>query len=197
MPKYNSISTIPAKVFFYILETKDYQLLKPKPKEKGLQEVFIAIYDDFFLKSDNFEAKEYLKVNKEIAFLEHKIGYLKQALHFYHYNKTTKEMRLSFIEALKEGYDIEIDIDKPFSEEVLRVLTIEVGIIQNDLTSAKITYDGMIKKSKQKAFDYEEQIVNLENVIKRSIADEIMLDKYIAYEKSAQKIVSQLNKKVA
>jgi len=197
LPKYNSISTIPAKVFFQILETKNYQLLKPKPREKGLQEVFIAIYDDFFIKSDNFEAKEYLKVTKEVAFLEHKIMYLKQALHFFYYNQTTKQMRLDFIEALKQGYDIVIDTEKPFSEEVYRILTIDIGFIENELTIAKTTYNGMIAKSKQKAFDYEEHIVAMENVIKRSIESVIMLDKYIAYEKSAQKIVLQHNKKAA
>jgi hypothetical protein len=106
-------------------------------------------------------------------------------------------MRLDFIEALKRGCNIEIDVNKPFSEEVLRVLTIDIGFIQNDLTSAKIIYDSMIKRSKQKAFDYEEQIVSMENVIKRTIDDAIMLDKYIAYEKATQRIISQQNKKAA
>jgi len=82
MPKYNSIDTIPAKVFFEVLKSKNYQLLKPKPKEKGLEECFIAIYDDFFIKSDNSEAKSYLKLNKEIAFLEYKMAVIKQVLHF-------------------------------------------------------------------------------------------------------------------
>lgn len=199
MPKYFSISTIPAKVFFSILESKDYQLLKPKPKEKGLEQVFISIYDDFFIKSDNHEANEYLKLTKEIAFLTAKIAYLKQALHFYFYNTTTEQMRLEFIEALKVGYDIVIDTELPFIDEVQRVLSDEVGIIQNDLTMAENSYNAMTKKSQAKAFDYEKQIVSIENVIKRSISDNIMLDKYIAYEKSAGEIVSASlkNKKVA
>lgn len=195
MPKYNSIETIPAKTFFDILQNKNYQLLKPKPREKGLEAVFISIYDDFFVKSDNPEAKEYLRLSKEIAFLEYKIANLKQSLHFYFYNQTTEQMRLDFIEALKEGYDIIIDKEQPFIDEVHRVLTTEIGIIKNDLSMAKTAFDNMTKKSKAQAFEYEEQIVNIEAVIGRSIKDGIMLDKYIAYGKQAQKIAERNNKK--
>ena len=198
MPKYNSISTLPAKTFFSILESKNYQLLKPKPREKGLEQIFVSIYDEFFVKSDNHEANEYLKLTKDIAYLTAKIAYLKQALHFYFYNQTTEQMRLDFIEALKVGYDIVIDTELPFIDEVQRVLSVEVGIIQNDLTMAEMAYKGMTKKSQAKAFDYEKQIVAIENVIGRNINDGIMLDKYIAYEKQAQEKVSAMNnKKVA
>jgi len=199
MPKYTSVDTIPAKVFFEILKTKNYQLLCPKPKEKGLEQVFIAIYDDFFVKSNNAEANEYLKLTKEIAFLEYKIAYLKQALHFYFYNQTTEQMRYDFLDALQKGYDIIIDRNLPFIDEVKRVLDIEIGIINNDLTMAKLAFEEMTSKSKNKAFEYEEQIVAFENVLKRSVTDDITLAKYIAYEKSVQKTISSLmqNKKVA
>lgn len=198
MPKYHSISTLPAKVFFEILETKNYQLLRPKPKEKGLEGVFIAIYDDFFLKSDNAEGKEYLRLIEEISTLEYKIKYLKTALHFYLYNKTTKDMRMDFIDAVKTGYDIVIDPEADFIDEVQRLLTIEIGIINNDLSYAKMAFEGMTNKSKEKIFDYEKKIVAIENVLKRSIADYIMLDKYIAYEQSAAETISaQRNKKAA
>lgn len=191
MCKYNSIDTILAKVFFKILETKDYQLLRPKPREKGMQKIFITIYDDFFIKSDNEEANQYLKATKEIALLNYKIAYLKQALHFYFYNKTTKQMRLDFIDAVYKGYEIVINPDVPFIDEVQRVLNIEIGIMQNDLSMAEMTFSEMTKKSQQKTFDYEMQIVGLENVIKRNISDDITLSKYIAYEKTAQSIISQ------
>jgi hypothetical protein len=191
MPKYHSIETIPAKTFFEILNTKNYQLLKPKPSEKDLEEVFIGIYDEFFLKSDNFEAKRYLEVTKEIAFLNYKISSLKQSLHFYHYNQVTKEMRDDFINALFDGFGIVINKEVPFIEEVKRILEVEVGILKNDLSFLQAEFENMIKTSKKQAFDYEENIVSMEGVVGRHINDGIMLDKYIAYSKQVKKIISK------
>ena len=197
MPKYNSIETIPAKTFFEILESKNYQLLKPKPSEKGLEEVFISIYDEFFLKSDNPEANEYLKVTKDIAYLEYKIAVLKQSLYFYYANKTTEQMRLDFIETIKEVYNIEIDKTKPFIDEVQKVLTIEIGILENDLNPLKSHYDSLIKNSKSKNFDYYESIGVLSNVLQSNslLKENMTLAVYVTLEKLANKVVEQQKKK--
>lgn len=197
MPKYNSIETIPAKTFFEILESKNYQLLKPKPSEKGLEEVFISIYDEFFLKSDNPEANEYLKATKDIAYLEYKIAVLKQSLYFYYANKTTEQMRLDFIETIKEVYNIEIDKTKPFIDEVQKVLTIEIGILENDLNPLKSHYDSLIKNSKSKDFDYYESIGVLSNVLQSNslLKEDMTLAVYVTLEKLANKVVEQQKKK--
>jgi len=197
LPKYNSIETIPAKTFFEILESKNYQLLKPKPSEKGLEEVFISIYDEFFLKSDNPEANEYLKVTKEIASLTYKIAVLKQSLYFYYHNTTTEKMRLDFIEALKEGYDIIINTELPFIDEVHRVLTIEIGILENDLNPLKSHYDSLIKNSKSKNFDYYESIGVLSNILQSNslLKENMTLAVYVTLEKLANKVVEQQKKK--
>lgn len=200
MPKYKDIDTIPAKVFFDIMTSKNYQLLKPKPKEKGLEEVFISIYDDFFIKSDNEEAKRYLDVTKEIAFLQYKIASLKQALYFYYYNQTTEQMRIDFAGALKEGFGIVLDLSVPFIDEVERVLTIEIGVIQNDLSIAQIDFEKMAGKSKAKDFDYYDAIVGIGNVLtgNNMVNSEISLSVYISLEKSAQGVINRMNnKKVA
>ena len=197
MPKYHNIENIPAKVFFEILKSKNYQLLKPKPSEKGLEEVFISIYDEFFLKSDNPEANEYLKVTKEIASLTYKIAVLKQSLYFYYANKTTEQMRLDFIETIKEVYNIEIDKTKPFIDEVQRVLTIEIGILENDLNPLKSHYDSLIKNSKSKNFDYYESIGVLSNVLQSNslLKENMTLAVYVTLEKLANKVVEQQKKK--
>ena len=197
MPKYNSIETIPAKTFFEILESKNYQLLKPKPSEKGVENVFISIYDEFFLKSDNPEANEYLKVTKDIAYIEYKIAVLKQSLYFYYANKTTEQMRLDFIETIKEVYNIEIDKTKPFIDEVQRVLTIEIGILENDLNPLKSHYDSLIKNSKSKNFDYYESIGVLSNILQSNslLKENMTLAVYVTLEKLANKVVEQQKKK--
>lgn len=193
MPKYINTETIPAKTFFEILKTKNYQLLCPKPREKGLELVFMAIYDEFFLKSDNDEAKEYLRLTNEINFLNYKIITLKRSLHFYYYTKTTEKMRVDFAVALKEGYGIDLDLTVDFTTEVHRVLTIEIGIIENDLSLMKIDFDNMVKRSKGKDFDYFDAIVGLANVLPNNslIKEEMTLATYISLEKAAKKIISQ------
>jgi hypothetical protein len=197
MPKYNNISNIPAKTFFDILKSKNYQLLKPKPREKDLEQVFISIYDEFFIKSDNHEAKRYLELTKDIAFYKYKIATLKQSIHFYFYNKTTEKMRLDFIDAMKQGYGIEISKEVPFIEEVERVLTIEIGIINNDLNFAQIEFDEMINKSKNKDFDYYDSIGALSNVLPNNslLKEDMSLAVYVTLEKQAQQIVEQQNNK--
>lgn len=197
MPKYNSVENIPAKCFFEILKTKNYQLLKPKPSEKGLEAVFMAIYDDFFIGSDNYEAKEYLRLTKDISFYKYKIATLKQAVHFYYYNQTTKQMREDFIKALKDGYGIVIDLEADFAEEVKRVLTLEVGLIENDLAIAEIEFSKMIKKSQSKDFNYYEAVVGLGNILQGNslVKEEMTLAVYMACEKSAKKMIEQQKNK--
>lgn len=197
MPKYNSVDNIPAKCFFEILKTKNYQLLKPKPSEKGLEDVFMAIYDDFFIGSDNYEAKEYLRLTKEISFYKYKIATLKQSIHFYYYNRTTEQMRKDFIKSLKEGYGIIIDVNNDFTEEVKRVLTLEIGLIKNDLAIAEIEFNKMIKKSQSKDFNYFDAVVGLGNILQGNtlIKEKMTLAVYMALEKSAKKVIEQQNNK--
>ncbi len=199
MPKYNNTTNIPAKVFFEILKTKNYQLLKPKPKEKGLEEIFISIYDDFFIKSDNLEAKRYLELNKNIAFLNYKIAIIKQTLAFLYYSTTTRQMRIDYLEALKIGCGIEINVDVDFSDEVKRILTENIGWIENDLAFDEAELKEMLNKSQNKDYDYYDSIGVLSNVLPNNslLKEDMTLAVYITLEKLAQNIVSQQNKKVA
>lgn len=199
MPKYNSIDTIKAKVFFEILKTKNYQLLKPKPKEKGLEEIFISIYDEFFIKSDNDEAKKYLSLNKNIAFLNYKIAIIKQTLAFLYYSTTTRQMRIDYLEALKIGCGIDINVDVDFSDEVKRILTENIGWLENDLSFDENELKEMLNKSQNKDYDYYDSIGVLSNVLPNNslLKEDMTLAVYITLEKLAQKVVSQQNKKVA
>ena len=195
MPKFNKIDNIPAKVFFEILKTKDYQLLKPKPKEKDLETVFMFIYDDYFVKSNNHQANEFLRLTNSIGFLEYKINTIKQTIKFIYYNKTTKEMRLDILKALKIGCDIYIDEKLPFTEEVHRVLTIEIGVLNNDLSICKLELKDLVKDAVSKDFDYYDSIIGLSNIHNRSLNSDLTLAEYVAYEKSAEKIINQSKKK--
>ncbi len=198
MPKYNSIDNIPAKVFFDILKSEDYQLLKPKPKENKtseLKQLFMSIYDDFFTKSENKEAKRYLELNKEILQLEYKINVIKQILYLLHYYPKTRKMHNDLLKALKDGCGIEIDENNAFSDEVIRVLNVDLGMLVTDLQFANAEFEEMIRKSQAKNYDYFDAIVNLSTALPNNslLKESMTLAVYVALEKEAKRI-SDLNK---
>ena len=191
MPKYNSIQNIPADVFFEIKKTNNLQLLKPKPREKDLDKVFELIDDDFFTRSKNPEAKRYLDLFSTINYLNFKIATLKTTLHSYYYNETNLEMREGLAKALKEGYNIDLDLTVPFGQEVLRILNVEVGAIKNDLSEAQMEYDSLIKKSQsQTTFDYFKSVVDLSTALPNNslIKDKMTLLIYVELCNKAKEI---------
>lgn len=195
LPKYHNLETIPARVFFHILQTNDLQQLKPKPGTKNLDLVFSSIYDDFFLKSENPEAKEYLELSNQINFMEYKISTIQNVMlclfnnhRFYSIkNDEVKKMLNDILDALEKSCDVFVDINNLILEEIERIMTIEVGIIKNDLNFAKIQYEEMIKGGSKKAFEFYEAIVSLSNAHGRNIDESLSLAYYIALEKSAIK----------
>ena len=197
MCKYDSINNIPAKVFFEILSTKNYQLLCPKPKEKGLEAVFIQIYDDFFMQTENEQAFRYLELVKNVAFLEYKISMIRQTLAFLYYSTTTREMRIEYIKALNEGTGINIDCDVDFSDEVKRILTENIGWLQNDLNFEKIELETMMSKEKGKQSNYIERLVELAvaSPPNLTINQDMVLSEFVAFEKAIIRYNKSLNKK--
>ena len=191
MPKYDSIKTIPADVFFEIKKTNNLQLLKPKPREKDLDKVFEAIDDDFYTRSKNAEAKRYLELFSTINYLNFKIATLKTTLHSYYYNETNLEMREGLAKALKEGYNIDLDLTVSFGQEVLRILNVEIGAIKNDLVEAQTEFDNLIKKSQsQSSFDYFKSIVDLSTALPNNslINDRMTLLIYVELCNKAKEI---------
>ena len=193
MAKYNSIENIPSKLFFEVLSSKDYTLLQADNEDEDLEQVFIAIYDDFFIKSDNPEAKRYLSLTTVINYLEYKLVTIKQVMEFAYFAHLTKEMRGKLLKALEVGCEIYIDKEADFTEEVKRVMQVETGIIENDLTMAKLELNAMVKNSSQKAFDFYDTIVSLSNVHERNIDETITLAMYIAIDKSAKEKIKKQN----
>jgi hypothetical protein len=197
LPKFNNISNIPAKVFFEILKDKNYQLLKPKPSEKDLDQVFISIYDDFFIQSENPEAIRYLELTKNVAFLEYKIAMIKSTLGFLYYSTTTRQMRIDYLNALKEGAGIEINVDVDFSDEVKRILTENIGWIENDLNFDKLDLKQMLSKSKGKEMNYIQRLVDLSVASPQNlmIKQDMTLLEFVHTEKAILKYNSELQQR--
>jgi hypothetical protein len=197
MPKYNAVSNIPAKLFFDVLSEKDFKLLEPLENEtdEEVEQSFVLLYDDYFTRSNNARSNEFLRLRQEIAFLTYKIESIVQVLDFLLFNTTTKEMRVTLLEALIE-IGVNINLEADFHKETQNVLQVELGILQNDLNFAKIDLENITKESNDKQFDYYESIVNFESILERNLPDDILLIKFIYYEKMCDnKIKAQTKSK--
>jgi len=193
MPKYNSVSNIPAKLFFDILESKDFDLLEPEENEVGLEQVFSDIYNEYFIKSDNQQSKRFLELEQNIFFMNYKIQSILMVLDFLTLNKTTKEIRETLLKALID-IGVDIDLQNEFDEEVKNILNVSIGILQNDLSFLEIEIEEIKKMSSKKDFDYYDTIVNMESILERNLPEDILLIKYISYEKICEKKVSAIAK---
>lgn len=189
MPKYTSVDTIPARIFFEILKTKNLQLLRPKPSEntEDLEQLFLEIYDEYFIRSENKDAAEYLKLSDSVTFLTYKINTIKRVLAFLYYNRTTKEMRIENLNALRKHCGIEINVDTDFTDEVKRILEVEIGMIQNDLNFDQMQLDTLRAQSDKKIFDYYESLVQISGTYPygKALDEKMTLGMYIAETKEA------------
>jgi len=197
MPKYHSIHNISAKLFFDILDSKDFELLERNTESEDLEQVFTAIYDDWFVKSENEKSKEYLTLRENIAFITFKIESVRQVIGFLFFNKTTKEMRTTLLEALI-SIGINISLDNDFTEEVTNILQVELGCIENDLNMMKMEVETIQDSQNDSVFSFYEHLISLESAHERSLDDAMVLAKFIEYEKMAikkAKIQQQKNAK--
>lgn len=194
MPKYNSIDTIPTKVFFDILQSKDYQQLKPKPKEKGLEDIFMSIYDDYFVKMNNAEAKRYLQLRNEIALLKLKISQIKLSCAYYFENRAFMINSVGIEEAdnlfneFLDALDFVVDRTKSFIDIIHQITTIEIGYLNNDLAMLEIEFEEINKKSSNK-FDYYEVIGTMSNHLPNNslLKEDMTLAVYVALYKQIEK----------
>ena len=198
MPKYNSINNIPAKLFFDVLHEKDFTLLEPfeAETEEEVEGAFVAIYDDYFTKSDNPKSKEFLRLRQEVAFITYKIESIVQVLDFLLFNTTTKEMRIMLLDSLI-SIGVNINLEAEFMQEVQNVLQVEIGCLENDLNIAKMDLENLSKGQQESVYNFYESLVSLETAMERSLDDDMVLAKYVEYEKLAVKKAEMIKKQNA
>jgi hypothetical protein len=180
LPKYDNIETIPARTFFQILETKDYQLLKPKPKENNLEAIFMEIYDSYFIQVDDPTAKRYLKLSNEITALKSKRELIRTTLAFVfeNYHLMTKEMQNDLIQAL----EIDINPNDDILDQIKHGLTFTIGEIENDLVFLETEFSEL-QGGNNKPFDFFKQLASISSIHKMQLNPKISLAEFVAYQK--------------
>lgn len=184
MPKYHSIDNIPAKVFFQILESNDFQLLKPKPKEKDLEKIFLQIYDDFFVQSENHQAKAYLETRSNFYYKKQKVEMLIKLMQFYVANQTTVLMRSEMAEVLKVSYGLHFDPNGDVLDQVHKIMTFDVPIMKNELVFLETQLNELSKGGGKEVKFFDQLAVMSQHLPNNSLLNENMtLATYVALNK--------------
>lgn len=157
MQKYDSIDSIPAKLFFKVLKDKDFTLISKKNFER--------IYDDFFLKSENGQAKLHLKLINEITLLRFRIATIENVLIHLQNRYLSQEQ----IKELKE----KAQVDKlPFFKNDLKI---------------KETMIDELSKGQSDDFDFYDSISVMGQILNRTLDENMTLAMYLSFEKLTKK----------
>jgi len=196
--KYHSFDTFPAKVFFDIQDSGDYQLMKPKPKTdpKWLAAIFADISNEVFIRRANKESEEYLALVSTERYYIETIPFFDRSIQ-YAWNFPTNvwhipEVRAlwtAFVESLNVHLDPPIDVNGQIAEEISQALNVSIGIMKNDLAEAQMALEDIRRRYKDvEKTDFYDQIQNInEWNAPQHIAVDCMLGEFLAAEKSMVK----------
>lgn len=194
---------IPAKIFFDILFNKCLDKVGTASVEE-LEKAFDKIFDEYVERSGNEQIQMWYKKQCEVAKTISIIEAIELILYRICYGELTVNERLELIDALnsiEERHEtdyapakmvVKFDINKPFFEEVHRVQTVVLGRLRTKLRAEQAN-----EKQQEEAvkYNFEGDLVAIENVMGRSLDDNVTLRKYLEYVKSANRKVMAQRKK--
>lgn len=189
MTYYNDLS-IPAYLFFEIAETNDLQklVIKYKHSDKTLQNAWDKIYDAYYERIEDKQMERALESKKLISLLKMKIDLLENVLYMLSIMQAPKELIKPVIDSLKK-VGIHIDQEKPTPVSVLKALQIDMVNLRTELDVETANYT---KLTSGKSSTFTDEIVGVENVLERTIAEDVSLGKYISLKKSAKDKITRL-----
>lgn len=174
--------SIPARLFFKVASTGDLTLL-PKGSD------WDAISDEYHLLSNDRRTTRLLEKQKRVAWLILKAHVIQDTLFCLNKFQMYREAREKIIEILK-GLDVVIRPDA-VNEDILRTLNVTIGRIKN-----QIRLEELELKDQRKIIGatFDEVCVSIENVLERTISEDVTTYKFIAYKKSSEAKVARLKK---
>lgn len=188
--KYTDLD-IPAKLFFKVIETNDYSLLGHSTEAENKQ-AFEQIFDEYHEITNSGRVKNDIELRKQIALINYKIEILEITLHILLNFPMKESQRLEIIENLK-SIEVKIEPSENMVEQIERIAQTKLGSLK---TKLNILIDRYEKQSNKKEVKntFEKLIVNIENVLNRSIDENISMRKYLALQESCNEKIKQSKK---
>ena len=180
--------SIPSRLFFEIVEKGDYSLLGFKTDAEN-NEAFEKIFDEYYELTNSARIKIDLSVRSDIAMLTYKLKTVEFTFECIVNLYMTDAQRCELIDSLNE-LGVKIDKEKDIIEQIENLKRTYLGGIRNKLSLLNDKYESLKKSSGVKT-SYEKMLVNIENVLERSIPEDISLRKFLAYEQSVKEKIAQ------
>lgn len=194
--KYYCYDVFPARIFFQIRETGNYQLMRPKPKVSTtfLQKLFMQVYDDYFIKTDNKDAARYLELLELTERLKAKEAAFKMILQF-HWETLPElwnhplivEVRTQQITELNKHMEYPFDLQSDFDSEMQSALTQTMGFIGLELSEAEMELEDLRKRAEKNVFEFDDSLQQINEANGQQYGADLLLPQYVAAEKSAIK----------
>lgn len=191
--KYWHDTRLPAELFFEILQSGKFKklIIKGKPSKGELRKAWSKIFDEYFTIKDDTQLKEILRVKKNILKSTLKIQTIEASLKIFALGKLNKETTTNIVNKLKE-IGVFIDLKKSLNEEVLRILKTHLAGLK---TSLQLEEHQLKELTKGATTTFEDNCVNIEQCLGRSITENVSLRKYLAYEAQAKRISIERKKR--
>lgn len=189
MTHYSNLK-IPAYLFFEIAESNDLKslVIKGKPTKNQLAKAWEKIYDAYYKRLDDRQMERAMDSKKRIGLLKMKIDIVENVLYVLSLINAPKELLVTVIQSLKK-IGIHLDETKAVPLAVLNTLQVDLVNLRTELD---VEVEKYAKMTSGEGLNFTDDVVGIENVLERSIPEDISLDKYISLKKSAKDKIARL-----
>lgn len=170
--------------------------MRPKPgvSTEKLQEIYLAVFDEWFLKTDNPDAQRWLELRSILAIAEGKKHVIKTMLlliwqtpEILWNDPIVSDMRKTQIAAVNRFLDEPMPVEGDFLEDLDRVLNVEIGIIENEINFAESEMKEITKNDTDAIYDFYKELQSLEEIHGRTLNEKMLLPMFVANKVSAIK----------
>jgi len=174
---------IPAKVFFHIMHSGEFDKLGTDTSD-NLETAFNIIFDEYIKLDNNTQIMDWYTQRCKVGNIRKTINMVETCLHHITFSIMTREELLEAIRVINliKGVNVRFDINKDPLDEIIRIQQKVLGSLQNDL-NFELSKEKDTKEDVK--YHFEEDLVSIENVLERSVPEDMTLRKFVFLKKSA------------